>query len=55
MRESRNEGPAGNGGVPPRVFGTALASGILLASLVAMAARLETGYPPGITAPRVLI
>ena len=26
-------------------------AGVLLASLVAMAARLETGYPPGITPP----
>ena len=37
--------------VPPRVFGAALGSGLLLAALVAVAARLETGYPPGITPP----
>ena len=46
-----HEAPVGNSGVPPRVFGTALATGILLASLVAVAARYETGYPPGITPP----
>ena len=51
MHEARREAPVGNGGVPPRVFGTALATGILLASLVSVAARLETGYPPGITPP----
>ncbi len=51
MHEAPTEAPVGNGGVPPRVFGTALAAGVLLASLVAVAARLETGYPPGITPP----
>lgn len=49
MREPWHEGPAGLGGVPPRIFGTALISGILLACLVASAARLETGDPPGVT------
>ena len=49
MHEARREAPVGNGGVPPRVFRTALATGVLLASLVAVAARLETGYPPGVT------
>ena len=49
MHESRNEGP--DSGMPPRIFGTALASGILLAALVAVAARLESGYPPGVTPP----
>ena len=51
MHEARREAPVGNGGVPPRVFRTALATGILLASLVSVAARLETGFPPGITPP----
>ena len=51
MHEARREAPVGNGGVPPRVFGTALATGVLLATLVAVAARYETGYPPGITPP----
>ena len=51
MGESRQDKPAGHGRVPPRVFGAALVSGVLLASLVAVAARLETGYPPGITPP----
>ena len=49
MREPWHEGPAGLGGVPPRIFGADLISGFLLASLVALAARLETGYPPGVT------
>ncbi len=40
-----------HGRVPPRVFATAFVSGLLLATLVAVAARLETGYPPGITPP----
>ena len=51
MHEARREAPVGNGGVPPRVFRTALATGVLLASLVAVAARYETGFPPGITPP----
>ena len=34
--------------LPPRILGAALISGILLACLVALVARLETGYPPGI-------
>lgn len=50
MHEARNQRPATNG-VPPRVFGAALVGGVLLASLVAGAARLETGFPPGITPP----
>ena len=49
MRESRSE--EADSDMPPRVLGAALASGILLASLVAVAARLETGFPPGITPP----
>ena len=49
MRESRSE--EADSDMPPRVLGAALASGILLAFLVAVAARLETGYPPGITPP----
>ena len=51
MHEARREAPVGNGGVPPRVFRTALATGLLLASLVAVAARYETGFPPGLTPP----
>ena len=51
MDEARDQGSAGNDSVPPRVFGAALVAGVLLASLVAVAARLETGYPPGITPP----
>ena len=49
MHEARREGPVVDGVVPPRVFGAALATGILLASLVAVAARYETGFPPGVT------
>ena len=45
------EYPAGDPGVPSRVFGAALVSGILLAFLVAGVARYETGFPPGV-APR---
>ena len=37
--------------MPPRVSATALVSGSLLASLVAVAVRLETGFPPGVTPP----
>ena len=51
MDEARDQGSAGNDSAPPRVFGGALVAGVLLASLVAVAARLETGYPPGITPP----
>ena len=51
MREPRRESLAGHGGVPPRILGAALISGILLACLVALVARLETGHPPGVTPP----
>ena len=51
MSESEASASVADSRVPPRVFGTALASGLLLAALVAVAARLETGYPPGITPP----
>ncbi len=47
MQETRRERP--NGDVPPSVFATALGSGILLAALVAFAARYDTGFPPGVT------
>ena len=49
MHEARSEGRTESGGVPPRIFGAALGSGLLLAALVAVATRLETGYPPGVT------
>ena len=51
MGESRQDQPAGHGRAPPRVFWAALVSGVLLASLVAAAARYESGYPPGIPPP----
>ena len=51
MDEARDQGSAGNDSVPPRVFGAALMAGGLLASLVAVAARHETGSPPGVTPP----
>ena len=51
MGEARDQASAGNDSVPPRVFGAALMAGGLLASLVAVAARHETGFPPGVTPP----
>ena len=51
MSESEASASVADSRVPPRVFGMALALGLLLAALVAVAARYETGYPPGITPP----
>ena len=51
MGEPRGSACVADSRVPPRVFGLALGSGMFLASLVALAARLETGFPPGITPP----
>ncbi len=51
MDEARDQGSVGNDSVPPRVIAGALMAGVLLASLVAVAARYETGFPPGVTPP----
>ena len=39
MDEARDQGSAGSDSVPPRVFGGTLMAGLLLAALVATAAR----------------
>ena len=51
MGEPEGSASVADSRVPPRIVGAALVAGVLLASLVAVAARLETGYPPGITPP----
>ena len=49
--QGRGSDGADKHGVPPRVFGAALVASLLLSALVSVAARLERGYPPGITPP----
>lgn len=51
MAELQGRASAGaeKDGVPPRVFGAALISGLLLAALVSLAVRLESGFPPRVT------